>query len=286
MNSPNHRHPAGYDSDVIHRFRLPFLLLAALLSLAACRPAFNTRSFADNEKLFQASLERLQRKRWDDAVTGFEKLTLDLSSRDSLLPRSHFFLARARTGRQEHLLAAQEYSKLAESFADDTLADEALYESGRSYSRLWRRPALDPQYGQLAQVQYRLMVTLYPDSPLRKDAEAELKRLDEWFATKDYDTGDSYYRRKAYDSAIIYFRDVVKNYPNTDRARQAMIRMVQAYRSPVMNYREDAREVCATLHTLYPADPAVVKVCSGMVPKDSAAAPAPGGGLVPAKPAP
>jgi hypothetical protein len=53
--------------------------------------------------------------------------------------------------------------------------------------------------------------------------------------------------------------------------------MVQAFRSPVMNYKEDAREVCATLRTLYPADKAVVAACTG-VPTDSLA--------VPAKPAP
>ncbi|MEK6612507.1 MAG: outer membrane protein assembly factor BamD [Gemmatimonadota bacterium] len=256
------------------RTRTIVVLLAAL---AACAPAFKPAKFPTSTRLFEASLERLQKKKWDDAVTGFEKLTLDLSSRDSLLPLAHFYLARARTGRAEHLLAAQEYTKLAESFGDDSLADDAMFESGKSYSRLWRRPALDPQYGQLAQVQYRLTLTLYPDSPRKGEAEAELKRLDEWFATKDFDTGDSYFRRRAYDSAIIYYRDIVKNYPNTDRARQAMIRMVQAFRSPVMNYKEDAKEVCATLRTLYPADKAVVAACTG-VPTDSL--------VVPAKPAP
>jgi outer membrane protein assembly factor BamD len=261
------------------RFRLSALVLAAALALPACRAAFNVRKFTNNDALYKASLERLKRKKWDDAVAGFEKLTLDLQGRDTLLSRAHWHLAKAYTGRREHLLAAQEYTKLSENFADDSLADDALFESGRSYSQLWRRPSLDPQYGQLAQVQYRLMVTLYPDSPLRPKADAELKRLDEWFATKDFDTGESYYRRKAYDSAIIYYRDVVKNYPNTDRARQAMIRMVQAYRSPVMNYREDAREVCATLFALYPSDPAVLKACDGMKPAADSA-------IAPAKPAP
>ena len=275
----NHRPLAGYFSDVTFRSRIPVLLLAVAVALPACRPAFSVRKFPTNEKLYTASLERFEKKKWDDAVTGFEKLTLDLPASDTLLSRSHWYLAKAHTGRAEHLLAAQEYTKLAESFADDSLADDALYESGRSYARLWRRPALDPQYGQLAQVQYRLLITLYPDSPFKPKAEAELRRLDEWFATKDFDTGDGYFRRKAYDSAIIYFRDVVKNYPNTDRARQAMVRMVQAYRSPAMNYREDAREVCATLAELYPTDADVLKACSGMMPaKDSTA--------VPAKPAP
>ena len=252
------------------RTRLSVALLAVV---AACAPAFKPQVYPTSEKLFDASLDRLKRKKYDDAVAGFEKLTLDLSSRDSLLPLTYLYLGSAHTGRAEYLLAAQEYSKLAENFADDSLADDALMQSGRSYSRLWRRPGLDPQYGQLAQVQYRLLVTLYPDSPLRPQADAELKRLDEWFATKDFDVGDSYFRRHAYDSAIIYFRDVIKNFPNTDRARQSMIRMVQAFRSPAMNYKEDAKDVCGTMHMLYAGDKEVAKVCAG-VPVDSVAAPA------------
>jgi hypothetical protein len=55
--------------------------------------------------------------------------------------------------------------------------------------------------------------------------------------------------------------------------------MVQAYRSPLMNYREDAREVCATLFTLYPTDPGVLKACDGMKPAADTT-------VVPAKPAP
>lgn len=245
------------------RTRLSVVLLAAL---AACTPAFAPRKFTSNDKLYQASLERFKKKKWDDAIAGFEKLTLDLSSRDSLLPLSHWYLAQAHTGRIEHLLAAQEYTKLAENFADDSLADDALFESGKSYSRLWRRPALDPQYGQLAQVQYRLLLTLYPDSPRRKEGEAELKRLDEWFATKDFDIADAYFRRKAFDSAIIYYRDIIKNYPNTDKARRAMVQMVLAFRSPIMNYREDAKEVCATLQTLYPGDKESGVACVGVTP--------------------
>jgi outer membrane assembly lipoprotein YfiO len=283
-DTPNHRPLAGYLSDVIYRRRISVLLLVALAPLAACRPGFNPKLYSTSEQLYRASLDRFKKKKWDDAVTGFDKLTLDLSSRDTLLPLAHWYLAKAHTARAEHLLAAQEYGKLAESFADDSLADDALFESGRSYWELWRRPALDPQYGQLAQVQYRLLLTLYPDSPLKKKADDELKRLDEWFATKDYDTGDSYARRKAPDSAIIYFRDVVKNYPNTDRARQAMIGMVRLYRSPMMNYKEDAREVCATLRTVYPNDAESKKACEGLAPKDSTAAPA--SPAAPAKPAP
>jgi outer membrane protein assembly factor BamD (BamD/ComL family) len=68
-----------------------------------------------------------------------------------------------------------------------------------------------------------------------------------------------YARRKAPDSAILYFKDVIKNYPETARVRDAYLRLVEVYRS--INYRDDARDACSTLHQKYPTDREVRTVC-------------------------
>ncbi len=252
------------------------LALAALALVAACGPGFTLKRYPQSPALFEASLRELKRRKWDNAVTGFERLTLDLAARDPMLPAAYWYLAQAHEGRGEHLLAAQNFARVAETFPEDTLADDALLEAGNSYARLWRKPGLDQQYGSSAQQQYRLLVSLYPDSPLRPRGEAALRRMDEWFATKDFDTGVFYVKRKAYDSALIYFRDVVRNFPETDKARQALLRMVQVYRVPVMNYQEDAKETCQTLQARWPDDREVVRLCgrASPTPADSTVRPA------------
>jgi outer membrane protein assembly factor BamD (BamD/ComL family) len=88
---------------------------------------------------------------------------------------------------------------------------------------------------------------------------------------KDYLTGVHYARRKAPDSAILYFKDVVKNYPETAHARQAYLRLVEVYRS--INYRDDARDACATLHQKYPGDREVRSICGPPPPPTAVAQP-------------
>src|SRR3970040_155218 len=202
---------------------------SALLALAGCMRTFNLRQFPNNEALYVAGTQQLQLKKWDYAVQIFEKLTLELPARDTLLPASHFHLAQAHSARGEHLLSAQSYSRLAESFATDSLADDALFRAGREYQSLWRRPVLDPLYGGEAAATFELMLGLYPDSEWKDSATKQLGVLQEWFATKDYESGMHYMRRKAYDSAIIYMRDVVTKFPNTARSRDAYLRLAQAY---------------------------------------------------------
>lgn len=247
-----------------------FLIL--LVTLAGCGflnrfEGFRPDEYTSNEALYRASLDELRREKWGNAVAGFEKLTLELPARDTLLPRSYWYLAKAHAGNREHLLAAQGFIRLTESFPDDTLADDALLEAGRSYARLWRRPVLDPQYGLLAISTLNSLPALYPSSPLIPEAQRESERLTEWLATKDYETGMFYMRRKAYDPAIIYFQDVVEKYPQTDRARDARLRLVEAFRE--IRYREDANEVCAELRAAHPQDAEVRELC-GAAAADSA----------------
>ena len=250
---------------------LPLVVLLALAT-GGCFHSFNVRDYSTSADLYRAGMERYRRGKYNDAATAFERLTLDLPTRDSLLPLAHWYLGHARLKRQERLLAAQSFIRLAETLPDDSLADDALLASGRAYEGLWKRPSLDPQYGLLAQTKFRLLIAAYPQSTYVDTASAELKHLDEWFAKKDYETGLYYRRRKAYDSAIMFFKDVVKNFPETETAREAMLRMVEIYRLPVLGYTEDAREVCDALRAAYPTHPSVLATCK-VNPADSTGAP-------------
>lgn len=229
---------------------------------AACRPEFQLKNFTTNEALYTASLREFQRHHWDNAVTGFEKLTTDLPPRDTLLPRSYWYLASAHERMDEHLLAAQSYNRLVETFPEDSLADDAALQAARAYRLLWRKPELDPTYGETALSSYNTLIGLYPNSPLVPTAQKEIGELENWFAIKDFDAGDYYFRRKAYDSSIIYFKDLLTKYGNAPKAFDGALRLVQAYKA--IHYREDASELCTQLRQRFPKEGRVRDTCEGI----------------------
>jgi outer membrane assembly lipoprotein YfiO len=241
-----------------------------MTATAACRPEFQLKNLTTNEALYTASLREYQRHHWDNAVAGFEKLTTDLPARDTLLSRAYWYLASSHERQNEHLLAAQSYSRIVESFPDDSLADDAALEAARAYKRLWRRPQLDPLYGETAVASYNTLIGLYPTSPLIPQAEKEIAELDEMFARKDFDAGMYYFRRKAYDSGNLYFKDVLAKHPNAPTAREAATKLVESYRA--IGYKEDASELCVQLVPRYPKDRDVQKACDG-VPQPAAPKP-------------
>lgn len=253
--------------------RRPILLALAATALATgCSRPLDLAQYPTPVSLYEAGMAKYHDEKWADAILAFERLTLDLPTRDSLLPLAHWHLAQSRLRNDERLLAAQAFLRLAEQLPDDTLADDAIFLAGRAYSGLWRRPELDPQYGLLAETQFRLLLALYPDSRFADSARVGLRRIDDRMAQKDYDVGMHYVRRKAYDSAIIFLKDVVSNHPESDFARKAMLRLVEVYRLPLLDYRDDAAEVCGALRAAYPADAEVLTTCK-LAAADSTAPP-------------
>ena len=190
-----------FDFEPLHLFRvlIPDMhrtswRLAAALSLsaiAACRPEFQLKNFTTNEALYTASLHEYQQQHWDNAILGFEKLTTDLSAARyaaAAVVLVSGVVARApgrAPARRAELSAGS-----SRSFPEDSLADDAALEPRESYRALWRKPQLDPQYGETALASYNTLIGLYPTSPLIPQAQKEIAELEDWFAMKDYDAGD------------------------------------------------------------------------------------------------
>lgn len=236
-------------------------LLLALLLVAplACKPPFDPKIYQDPGKLWDAAMAEYKAGRFDNAAKAFEKLTLDLPARDPRLPLSYYYLAQSQTKNGEYLLAAGTYNRLIDAFPQDTLVDDAFFLSGKAYQHEWRAPQLDATYGKSAQSAYEAITTSFPDSPFAPQAQKELVKLDEWFAEKDYGTGYLYLKRKAFDSAIIYFKDVIRLHPRARKTRDAYLSLLDAYR--VIKYTEDARDLCDAMRKAYPNDSEVLKEC-------------------------
>jgi outer membrane assembly lipoprotein YfiO len=239
--------------------RVRRILFGAAILLVACRAEFNPSTYADSASLFKAAMDEYNAKHFDNSAKAFDLLSTELPARDPRLPVIFFYLGKSQEKNGERLLAAKSFSRIYEQFPDDTLADDGLYHSGLAYQAMWRKPVLDAEYGQSAQTQFQTLEALYPTSSLVPLATRQLAILDDWFAIKDYETGTHYLKRKAYDSAIIYYKDVIRLHPNAPKTRDAYLRLREAYLA--INYKDDARDLCDSMRKAYPSDRGVAQTC-------------------------
>lgn len=234
----------------------------AITLAAACHKEFDPKLYPNPETLFSVGLKELNAKHWDNAAKAFDQLTRDLPARDPLLPLSYYYLGQAQSSDGDHLLAAQSYNRIADAFPEDSLAPVSLYQAGHEYSKMWRHPDLDPQYGIQAESTLTTLQALYPDSKYTESAKKLMAYLDNMFAQKDFLTGYSYYRRKAYDSGIIYFKDVIRLHPTAPATREAYFYLLSSYQK--LNYRDDAADVCSAMLKNYPNDKEIADKCGSV----------------------
>ena len=202
------------------------------------------------DSLYRLAESRIRHAKWGDAIEDLERLLLEFSPGDPRTPRARYFLAEAKLGVGSHLEAAREFRRVSDETPNDPLAPDALLRVGDVYAELWRRPELDPSYGQTALATYQELLNRYSGSPAAGRAQASIEDLQERFAYKEYRAALYYFKLKAYDSAILYLKDVVATYPRAAVAPDALLKLVEAYRR--LGYQEDVRETCGYLRQFHP----------------------------------
>src|SRR5258706_2416024 len=234
------------------------LWLLAAWHHVAQRPAADVAGqFSDAMRLFRHG-------EFADAQAGFQRLQFDLGVRDTLQARVRFYLAESYMGQEELITATREFRRVADDYPADALAPVALLRIGDAYAQQWRRPELDPSNGQTSIATYQELVGRYPDAPAARIAGQRIRELQEKFARKDFATGEFYLKRNAFDSAILYFRGLIVQYPSSSLVPDAYVRLAQAYRA--ISYREELRDVCDHLTQNFGGRRDVRQVCGNGSP--------------------
>lgn len=213
------------------------------------------------------ALARFRAGDFRKAQLALQTLTFELGPGHADLPTVRYHLAECYFQTGDRVQAAHEFRRVADEFPSSPYAPVALLRAGDANLRLWRRAELDPTSGEAALSLYQELAGRYPESDAAARARLHVRQLQDQFAEKSYKNGIFYLRRKAYDSAIIYFKDVIANYPEAKRAPDALLRLVDSYRA--INYTEEVRETCSHLRRYYPQAAGLAKSC----PADTTGAP-------------
>ncbi len=225
------------------------LAAVALLGLAAGCHRFDLREFPTPESLFRASMEQFRAGRFDKALTGFQKLSFDLGTSDSLYPASRFYLGESYFGQGDYVSAAREFRRVADESPTSSLAPTALLRAADSYAAEWTEPELDASNGQTALATYQELQGRFPGSLAAQIAAARVRALNDEFARKEMANALFYYQRGAYDSAILYFKDLIASYSASPLVPDAYAYLVRSYKT--IGWKDEQAAFCLQLRSYY-----------------------------------
>ncbi|MBI4538252.1 MAG: outer membrane protein assembly factor BamD [Gemmatimonadetes bacterium] len=233
--------------------RIPSLLAVCFLTVAAAACASAPRlARMTQDELWQYALAEFEGRNWVRAIAALERLTLVYPNFERSV-EVRLRLAQAYFQKKDYLVAASEFQRVTERYPAHELADDAALGVCESYFELSPIPQRDQTYSEKGITACDNVIRSYPGTESVGRATELRESLRTKLAQKDYQNGDFYFHRRLYDSAIIYYEDILERYADTAIAPKALLRLVESYTR--IGYTEEAEAARQRLLRDYPNSP-------------------------------
>lgn len=204
------------------------------------------------DQLFERANNSLQDRDWTEAIAAFEQFVIQYPTHPRV-QEARFRLAEGYFGKKEYITAGNEFSRLATDYPAGPYADDARFRVCDSYYRLSPKTQLDQQYTRSALDHCQSLIAYFPNSEFAARARELMADLRNKLADKEFQTGEFYFERNAFDSAIIYYEATVRDYANTPQSPRALARLIEIYKT--LGYKEEEEATRQRLLKEYPESP-------------------------------
>jgi outer membrane protein assembly factor BamD len=229
-----------------HARAVTFFLLGVLSGGCASAPPYQGMSA---EQLFDLGSQMFQEENWGKAAEVFERLVFADPSYTRIV-EARMYLARAYYNKGEYITSVSEFTRILDRHPGHPLAPEASLGICKSYAAQSPHVQRDQTATVYAWNSCENTATDFSNHPVAAEARVLRDQMEAKLAEKIFLAGDFYYRRKFYHSGIIFFNDLLRQYPRSEWASQALLRLYQSYAA--MDWDTEAEEVRARLLREFP----------------------------------
>ena len=237
-----------------HSFVAGALLLGAILGACASGSPYQGLSA---DQLFEIGAEKFDEGDWDEAVRAFERFIFAGPTNPRIV-EARLYLARAYFNREDYITAASEFSRIIDRHPGDRLAPEASLGICRSYIALSPHIERDQSYTIQAFSACDNVLQDFPGHEVAVEAGKLRDQMRERLARKELTRGDFYFQRKMYNSGIIYYNGLLTQYPRTEAAAKALLRLYESYTA--IGWEAEAEEARERLLRDFPDSEAAKQV--------------------------
>lgn len=123
--------------------------------------------------------------------------------------------------------AILKFKELIDKYPNSGLIDKARYQLAECSRLLSLRPDYDQTPTIAAREEFEEFIKKHPDSEMSREATKIVDKLRYREAQNAYNIAQYYESRRMPESAVIYYRDIVQNYPDTEWAAMAKGRLYE-----------------------------------------------------------
>jgi outer membrane protein assembly factor BamD len=158
------------------------------------------------------------------AIEIFGKV-VENSTYGPLAPRAQYKLGLVLKGLLRYYEAEEEFNKVVSRYPDSEWSSAAKFQIASCRASLSKGSAYDQGAAQEAKERFEEFVKEHPDAVLSLDAEKNISSIREKEAEASYNIAQFYEKQKVFNSARIYYEDLINNYADSPWASQAAAKL-------------------------------------------------------------
>lgn len=211
-------------------FRAGLCLLAVAAGLS-CAPAGRELTKLEDPDRMQAIRDLYTEGDYRDTIFAIQDF-LGQRPGSKYAEEALYLLARSYYEEGLDIEAEERFRELRRNFSGGEYGAEATYYLSLTLLSQSRKAELDQTETRESLALMNYFVRAYPEHELVPRAEMHIVNMRTKLAAKQFKNGELYDRmgRRSYSAAVRYFEDVVYNYPGTEWAVPAMLRLAGIHR--------------------------------------------------------
>jgi|UniRef100_A0A7V3RH90 outer membrane protein assembly factor BamD len=209
--------------------RTPFIknliFLPVIISIF-CSKQNLTQLGPDDE--FERAMEFYNQKKYDQAIKLFERIIFYYATTE-FVDDAQFYLADSYLKKKDYAQAITEFEYLIKNFPNTPFLERSYLLRAQAY--FLKSPGYEKDQTETKEAISLLdeFLTRFPNSIYSDTAKALILKARDRLAKKEVENGKLYLKMKEYDSAILYFKYVIDNYPETSSAEESKFLLAQTY---------------------------------------------------------
>ena len=228
---------------------------AALLGLTAIASACASTSRyegMDAEQIYRLAQQEFEDGDYKDAAESFDRLLLSFPDFEQIAEAAYMY-AESEFLSERYISSASEYTRFIDRYPAHPRVPEAALGICLSNEALSPIPQRDQQFTEQALLICSNVAADYRGTEFGEEAGRIATEMRDKLAQKVFDNGHYYLRRGLDFSAVIYFEEVLEDYPATEFAPKALVGIMDAYTS--IGYADEVEAARQRLVSEYPDSP-------------------------------
>ncbi len=206
-------------------FHILFFVL--FIVLTSCGQFRKVQKSKDNDLKFKTAIEYYEAEKFYRAISLFEDLRVVYKGTDKD-EEIHYYIANSYYIKKDYMLASYYFDEYAKNFPLSYRLEEIRYLSAYCYYLDSPKYTLDQTNTELAMVKLQNFINLYPESEHLDDCNKLLDNLRAKLEKKAFENALLYFKISDYQAAIVTFKNVLKNFPETTYREEILFHVLKA----------------------------------------------------------